>query len=103
MIALGSEQPVGQLAVGERPADDLQEPAADERVLGPPAQALRAGQAPGQAGAVLVDRGGQVLERVDARDLLDQVGLPHDVRAAPVRHADAEAVRHLADGEAERA
>ena len=40
VVALGRQQPVRQRRVGERPADDLEQPAADERVLGAAAQAL---------------------------------------------------------------
>ena len=69
-----------RLGVGEAPADDLEQPAADEHVLGAPAQALLRGvRRPGAR------RGGQrrreLVDAVDARDLLDQVGLARDVVA----------------------
>ena len=79
-------------------------PRADERVLGAAAQ---------RAGSVLSrpapprrvgQRGGQLLEAVHARDLLDQVGLAGDVVAPQVRDRHVEAVRRASlDAEPERA
>ena len=82
---------------------DLVEPAADERVLGAAAQrAARGVEAPAGA-APRGQRGRQLVEAPDARDLLDQVGLAGDVAAAPVRHGDVEAAGRAAHAEAERA
>ncbi len=92
----GQQQPVAEARIGERPAHDLEQPVAGERVLGTPAQALGAGQATGQAGAVLVDRRGQPVHAVDPCDLLDQVRLARDVGAPPVRHRDVEPVGGVA-------
>ena len=95
-------QPVGQPGVGEAPAHDLVQAAADERVDGAAAQALPDGQPP-RAAAALGQRGRQLLEAVDARDLLDEVGLASDVVAPEGGHEHVEAARRLLDAEAQRA
>ena len=59
-------------------------------------------QPPGAA-AALGQRGGQLLEAVDARDLLDEVGLARDVVAPEGGHQHVEAAGRLLDGEAQRA
>ncbi len=82
----GSQQPVEQLGIGEAPADDLVQPAADHRILGGAAHALGVGELAGGAAARGEGRR-QALEPVDARDLLDQVDLARDVVAPQRRHA----------------
>ena len=70
----------------EAPADDLEQAAADEHVLGAAAQALR-GREQAAGAAPARQRGGQlVVDAVQPRDLLDEVGLAGDV-VAPERAA----------------
>ena len=76
--------------------------AADHRVLGEPAHALRVRQQPGRA-AARGERRGQALESVDARDLLDEVDLAVDVVAADRRHGHVETVGGRLAAEVERA
>ena len=79
----------------EAPADDLEQAAADEHVLGAAAQALGDGQHADRAAPARQRRGQLVVDAVQARDLLDEVGLAGDVVAAEVRHRDVEAVGAL--------
>ena len=92
MAVVGAQpQPVEHVGLGEAPAGDLVQPAAGEHVLGAAAHALRMAE-PGRAQpAPRRQRRRQRLDAVDARDLLDQIGLARDVAAAPVRHGDVEA------------
>jgi hypothetical protein len=95
-------QAVGDPGLGEAPARDLVHPAPDERVDGAPAQPLLDAEAPGHA-AALGQRVRQLLEAVDAGDLLDEVGLAVDVVAAEVRHGDVEAAGGVGHPELKRA
>ena len=88
--------------VGEAPAHDLVHAAPDEGVDGAAAQALLDGQPPGAA-APLGQRGRELLEAVDARDLLDEVGLARHVVAPEGGHEHVEAARRLLDAEAQGA
>ena len=88
---VGQAQPVEQAGVGEAPADDLVQAAADERVLGRAAHPLGVAQQPHGA-AARGQRGRQLLQAVDPRDLLDQVDLARDVHASQRRHRHVEAV-----------
>ncbi len=95
-------QTVEQRAVGEAPARDLVEPAADEDVLRAPPDPLGRGQHADRALARGQRRGEVLVDAVQARDLLDEVRLAGDVLAAPVRHRDVEPVAGLRHAEAER-
>ena len=86
VIGLPSSSRSSSAGVGEAPADDLVQAAADQRVLGRAAHALGVREPAGGAAAG-GQRRGQPLEAVDARDLLDQVDLARDVVAAQRRHA----------------
>src|SRR3954469_22837946 len=101
MVARVEAQPVGDALVGDAPADDLVQTTADERVDGAAAKALLEAQPAGRA-AALGQRRRQLLEAVDPRDLLDEVGLAVDVVAAEVRDGDVEAVGLLGAAELER-
>ena len=98
----GSRSRSSSAGLGEAPADDLVQAAADHRVLGGAAHALGVGEPPRRA-AARGQRRGQPLEAVDARDLLDQVDLARDVVAAQRRHGDLQAVRAARPGEVQRA
>ncbi len=88
---IGKAERVGvRVAPVEAPRVRLVEPGADERVLGTAAQALLAGQAT-RAGAT--GKGEGDLVQVNARDLLDDVGLARDVAGAPGRHDNIPGVR----------
>ncbi len=99
-VAVSQRQPVGRVRRGEAPAEDLVQARADQRVLRPAAQPLGRLQAPRRP-APRGQRGGQLLEAPDARDLLHQVGLAVDVPAPPVGHDHVEAVGRLGDPEAQ--
>ncbi len=96
-----SLQPVEQRRIGEAPADDLVQAAADHRVLGGAAHALGVREHAGGA-AARRQRRRQALEAVDARDLLDQVDLARDVVAAQRRHPHLEAAAARFGFEVER-
>ena len=85
-IAAGQAQALVPGRRLEAPADDLQQAAADEHVLGAAAQALRGRQHADRAAAARQRRRELVVDAVQARDLLDQVGLTGHVVAPPVRH-----------------
>ena len=69
-----------QLGADEAPADDLVQSLGGQRVGGAAAQPLAVGQPAGRAVAAR-QRRRQLLQPVEARDLLDQVGLAGDVGA----------------------
>ena len=99
-VVLRDLQALDQRGRGEAPAEDLGQAAADERVLGPAAQALGRLE-PAADAAPRGQRGRQLLVAPDAPDLLDEVGLAGDVVAPPVRDRDVEAVVGGRDAEAE--
>src|SRR6185437_8358756 len=80
------------------PADDLIETAARQRILGGALHALGVAEHPYRA-APRRQRGGQPLQAIDARDLLDQVDLARDVVAAQRWDGDLEALVDLLAGE----
>ena len=92
---------LARLRSGEAPADDLVQPLRRERVRGAAAQPL-GGRQPPDGGVARGQRRRQVLDTVEPRDLLDQVGLARDVGAAEVRNRDVEAVGGVDRGEADR-
>ena len=101
-VSLRHQQAVEQTLIGEAPAGDLAQPAADERVLGAAPHALGVREPPGGA-PPRRERGGQALEPVDPRDLLDQVDLPRHVAAAQRGHRRVEPARGGCGPEVERA
>ena len=99
----GLEQPqlVRELRACEAPADDLVQPLRGERVLGVAPQPLHRRQPPD--GAVTGgQRRRQVLEAIEPRDLLDQVGLARDVIATEVGDGHIEPVGGVDGREGER-
>ena len=92
MVSAGSSSPRRRPVEGrgrdEAVGDGLGQAAVAQRVLQAPAQRRVAGQ-PADRLAALGQRGRQAVEAVDARDLLDQVGLALDVGVAPVGHPPA--------------
>ena len=95
------QQPVEQRGLGEAPADDLVQAAADERVLGVAAHALGVGQS-ARGATARGQRDRQALQTVDAGDLLDQVDLAGDVLAADGRRCRLQAVGDLGGLKVER-
>ncbi len=92
-VVLAQAQAAEGLARGEGPPHRLIQPAPHQRVHRAAAQALLVRE---QArGTVAGQRGGKLLQAVDAGDLLDQVRLARYVRTPQGGHGDVEAVGRL--------
>ena len=101
LVVVGEPEPVREVRVGEAPPDDLVQALGREHVGGAPAQPLARGQ-PARRAVARGQRGGKLLEPVEPRDLLDQVGLARDVAAPERGHGHVEAVVRLGGRELER-
>jgi hypothetical protein len=99
---IGAEpQAVEQARLGEAPADHLVQPAAHERVLGRPYNALGMGETSSRA-TTGGQRRRQLLHPVDPCHLLDQIDLTRDIRAAQRGDPDAQTVPVGRGAEVER-